>query len=610
MLRDISLHGSTGFVDFTVFAGGANISNAYFYEEEDSHIRFFSKGNELIITEGGIHYRGTGGSFCEYMFGVEKPFKDLIKRDVLNRLIMFGAFLNRDENLIFTNDISGSETFHRIFLLGHAVKNYYFFISSDKKEEPKKRQKQILQSVGKFLKRTTLITDERDEELLQGLIDSLNEPSSTVFVFKFVHRENLEFYRSFQRLYSQDRLISPDSEISLQELANKYHIDNYQIERMKIDCMYRDPENKAIVDEYRDILLEIFEKDVAKPSETARLHRLRTLGIRNNISSALFDTLDDLLLRGKKIQSIEEPSYLTEARAILENLFFKSSLKGHIIKDDIAKLIKAKHLSHINNDMAFDQILLDIGKACDDLARENNDLSAFEELSSIITYFDRYDNVHSILSRIAFMDNFETSEDIIRSLVGNKREFDSLDRDLFKILFIEDLLKNKYISVFGKRKIKALNEGIERVMRNDATIRDVTLELKKITEEERLYKHIRTIFKERLREVYATSDIRERLPRIKKELKAEMIAKGINESFSDKMIDRVLLDLKKESYYLNTLLPDIIKHRDLALREDFLNNSGLDRFYIEELEKEYTAEFELDLFRRESGGGERIRTAG
>lgn len=610
MLRDISLYGSTGFIDFTVFVGGANISNSYFYEEEDSHIRFFSKGNELIITEGGIHYRGTGGSFCEYMFGVEKPFKDLIKRDVLNRLIMFGAFLNRDENLIFTNDISGSETFHRIFLLGHAVKNYYFFISSDKKEEPKKRQKQILQSVGKFLKRTTLITDERDKELLQGLIDSLNEPSSTVFVFKFVHRENLEFYRSFQRLYSQDRLIITDSEISLQELANKYHIDNYQIERMKIDCMYRDPENKAIVDEYRDILLEIFEKDVAKPSETARLHRLRTLGIRNNISSALFDTLDDLLLRGKKIQSIEEPSYLTEARAILENLFFKSSLKGHIIKDDIAKLIKAKHLSHINNDMAFDQILLDIGKACDDLARENNDLSAFEELSSIITYFDRYDNVHSILSRIAFMDNFETTEDIIRSLVGNKREFDSLDRDLFKILFIEDLLKNKYISVFGKRKIKALYEGIERVLRNDASIRDVTLELRKITEEERLYKHIRTIFKERLREVYATSDIRERLPRIKKELKAEMIAKGINESFSDKMIDRVLLDLKKESYYLNTLLPDIIKHRDLDLREDFLNNSGLDRFYIEELEKEYAAEFDLDLFRRESGGGERIRTAG
>lgn len=598
MLKVISLRGSTGFVDFTVFAGGANISNAYFYEETDSGIRFFSKGNELIITRGGIHYKGTGGSFCEYMFGVEKPFKDLIKRDVLNRLIMFGAFLDRNENLIFTNDTSGSETFHKIFLLGHAVKNYYFFVSSDSKEEPKKRQRQILQSLGKFLKRTTLIADERDEELLQGLIDSLNEPSSTVFIFKFVHRENLEFYRSFQRFYSQERLLSQDNENALQEIALRYHIDNYQQERMKIDCMYRHPENKAIVDEYRDILLDIFEEDVVKPSEKARLHRLRTLSIRNNISSVLFDTLDDLLLGGKKIQSVEEPSYLTEARAILENLFFKTpSLKNHIIREDIAKLIRAKHLSHINNDMTFNQILLDIGKACDELARQNNDLSAFEELSSIITYFDRYDNVNSILSRIAFMDNFEVTEDIIRSLIGNKKEFDSLDKGFFRNLFIEELLKNKYISVFGKRKIKTLNEGIERILKNDASLRDVSLELKNVTEEERLYKYIRTVLKERLREVYTTSDMRERLPKIRKDLKEEIKTRGITESVFDKLMDKVLLDLKKESYYLNTLLPEIIRNHDLNLREDFLTNSGLDRFYIEGIEREYIGEGELNLLR-------------
>lgn len=598
MLKDISLRGTTGFVDFAVFAGGANISNAYFYEETDSGIRFFSKGNELIITKGGIHYRGTGGSFCEYMFGVEKPFKDLIKRDVLNRLIMFGAFLDRNENLIFTNDISGSDTFHKIFLLGHAVKNYYFFISSDSKEEPRSRQRHILQSLGKFLKRTTLIAEEREEELLQGLIDSLNEPSSTVFIFKFVHKENLEFYRSFQRFYSQERLLSQDNEKSLQEIALRYNIDNYQQERMKIDCMYRHPENRAIVDEYRDILLDIFEEDVVKPSEKARLHRLRTLSIRNNISSVLFDTLDDLLLRGKKIQSVEEPSYLTEARAILENLFFKTpSLKSHIIREDIAKLIRAKHLSHMNNDMTFDQILLDIGKACDELARQNNDLSAFEELSSIITYFDRYDNVNSILSRIAFMDNYEITEDIIRSLIGNKKEFDSLDKGLFRSLFIEELLKNKYISVFGKRKIKALNEGIERILRNEASLKEVALELKNITEEERLYKYIRTVLKERLREVYTTSDIRERLPRIRKDLKEEMKTRGVTESVLDKLMDRVLIDLKKESYYLNTLLPEILRNHDLDLREDFLTNSGLDRFYIEGIEREYIGEGELNILR-------------
>lgn len=596
MLKYISLHGTAGFVDFAVFAGGANISNAYFYEETDSGVRFFSRGNELIITRGGIHYKGTGGSFCEYMFGVEKPFKDLIKRDVLNRLIMFGAFLDRKENLIFTNDISGSETFHKIFLLGHAVKNYYFFVSSDSKEEPKKRQRQILQSLGKFLKRTTLISEERDEELLQGLIDSLDEPSSTVFIFKFVHRENLEFYKSFQRFYSQERLMSQDNENALQEIALRYNIDNYQQERMKIDCMYRHPENNAIVDEYRDILLDIFEKDVIEPSEKARLHRLRTLSIRNNISSVLFDTLDDLLLRGKKIQSIEEPPYLAEARAILENLFFRTpSLKSHIIREDIAKLIRAKHLSHMNNDMTFDQILLDIGKACDELARESNDLSAFEELSSIITYFDRYDNVNSILSKIAFMDNYEVTEDIIRSLIGNKKEFDTLDKGLFRSLFIEELLKNKYISVFGKRKIKTLNEGIEKVLRNDASLREITIELKNVTEEERLYKYIRTVLKERLREVYATSDIRERLPKIRKDLKEEMKTRGVAEAVFDKLMDRVLLDLKKESYYLNTLLPEILRSHNLNLREDFLTNSGLDRFYIEGIEREYIGEGEYLL---------------
>jgi uncharacterized protein (TIGR04442 family) len=48
---------------------------------------------------------------------------------------------------------------------------------------------------------------------------------------------------------------------------------------------------------------------------------LKTLGIRNNIPSVLFETLDDLLLKGRKIQEIEEPDYLKETRAILQSLF-------------------------------------------------------------------------------------------------------------------------------------------------------------------------------------------------------------------------------------------------------------------------------------------------
>ncbi len=612
------LHGSIGPFEYFVFVAGANVSNTYFYEEAGPNMRFFSRGNEITLSPEGVHYTGTGGSFCEYMFGVEKPLKDLIKKEVLNRLVMFGAFLDKTERLVFTNDTAGSDAFHRLFLLGHTVKNYYFFVSSDDKSEPRKRQRQILRSAGKFLKRTDLIAEDRDAELVNGLVKELDEPRSTVFVFKLVHSENLEYYREFQALYGEKRMLLPDEEARLNAVAMKYHIDDYQQERMKIDSMYRHSENKGIVDEYRDILLDIADKETAEHSEVAKLHRLRTLSIRNNIPGILFDTLDELLLKDKDVTTLDEPDYLKEARAILENLFFKSpSLKRHIIREDIAKLIMAKHVAHSHSDMGFERVLLDIGTACDEFARKNNDFSIFEELSSIITYFDRYDNIHTALSRIAFMEHLALTENSLRSLVGNKKEFDALDRNLFKDIFVKELLANKYITAFGKKRIKVLSEGIGKVLRGDSSLRDLVFELQKISEEEQAYKYIRSALKERIRELYPSLNVKEEITRIRKEIDAELIREGIAE-VRETLFDRVLLDLKKESYYIGHLLPVILRDKDLALREDFLNNSGLDRFYIEGLEKDYLKDNGFSSVILESvregqfsgaGGAERIRTA-
>ncbi|MCL5023926.1 MAG: TIGR04442 family protein [Nitrospirae bacterium] len=610
------LHGSIGPFEFFVFVAGAHVNTTYFYEENGPGIRFFSGGNELALSPEGVHYKGTGGSFCEYMFGVEKPFKDLVKKEVRNRLVMFGAFLDDSEKLVFTNDTEGAESFQRLFFLGHAVKNYYFFISSDDKSEQKKRQRHILRSAGKFLKRTALIAEDRDGELLNGLVRELDEPRSTVFVFKLLHAENLEFSRAFQSLYSDRRTLLPEEEERLSAIAGKYRIDDYQQERMKIDSMYRHPENRSIVDEYRDILLDIARRETAQQSELAKLDRLRTLSIRNSIPGILFDTLDDLLLKDKGVPSVDEPGYLKESRAILENLFFKTpSLKRHIIKEDIAKLIRAKHAAHSQSDMGFERILLDIGKACDEFARENNDFSIFEELSSIITYFDRYDNIHSSLSRIAFMENLELTENSLRSLLGNKKEFDALDTHFFREVFVHELLANKYITAFGKKRIRALYEGIEKVLRGDASLREMVLELYKISEEERIYKYIRTALKEKIRELYTSLDVKEEMTRIRAEIEQELVREGTAWVVRENLFDRVLLDLRKESYYLNHLFPVVVAKKDFALREDFLDNSGLDRFYIEGLEKEYLADNGLSPVILESvkekelsgfGGGERI----
>jgi len=70
---------------------------------------------------------------------------------------------------------------------------------------------------------------------------------------------------------------------------------------MKIDVMCRHPDNKLVVDEYRDILIKGVADDPLDASGHARLNRLRTLSIRNNFPVVLFDTLDDLLLKDKKV---------------------------------------------------------------------------------------------------------------------------------------------------------------------------------------------------------------------------------------------------------------------------------------------------------------------
>ncbi len=617
MISDLRLHGSIGPVEYFAFVGGASAFNTYFYEEGPSSIRFFSKGNEFTMTDEGIHYKGTGGSFCEYMFGVEKPLKDLVKKTIANRLIMFGAFPDKDEKVIFTNDTEGRESFYRLFFQGHAVKNYYFFVSSDYSGDYKKRQKNILRAAGKFLKRTNLIAEDLDTELLDGFLTELKEQNSTVFIFKLIHNGNQKFYRAFTNFYSDKRLLSHSDELFIEDIAARHDIDRYQQERIKIDIMYRHPDNKRVVDEYRDLLLSGISKDTFQHSEFARLRRLRTLGIRNNIPSVLFDTLDELLLRGRKIQEIEEPDYLRETRSILQSLFFKDpSLKRHIINEDIVRLIKAKQMAYSEGDKGFEQILLDTVRACDEFARENNDFSLFEEFTSIVTYFDRYDNVHTLLSQLAFMENVAFTEDSLRSLIGNKKEFDKLDIRLFDDTFIRELLNNKYITGYGRRKINAISKGIKKISAGDASLKDIITELNMIADGEILYRHVHAALKERMRSFFSGLDTKKGRDKIREDIARELAEKGIVNEVSKRLFDKVFLDLRKESFYLNHLLPLIIHNKDTALREDFLNNSGLDRFYVEIIEKEYFEKRSLDVSLLEliregselsrAGGGERI----
>jgi uncharacterized protein (TIGR04442 family) len=616
MIKDLRLHGGIGIVDFFAFVAGPSSYNAYFYEEEPSRIRFFSRGNEFALTVDSISYKGTGGSFCEYMFGVEKPVTDMEKNDVLNRLIMFGAFLDDREKVVFTNNTEGSEKFSRLFLQGHPVTNYYFIVSSEFDGDYRRRQQLILKAMGKFLKRTDLSGDN-DTELLEQFLAELKEEKSIVFIFRLVNRANEGFYNAFRSFYARNRELTPQAELFLEDIVRRNGIDHYQQERMKIDVMYRHPENRVVVDEYRDILISGMPKETLHASEYARLNRLRTLSIRNNIPVVLFDTLDALLLKGRQIQETGEQDYLKDVRAILENLFFKDpSLKHHIIREDIVRLIRAKHTAYTQNDRGFDQVLLDIGKACDELARETDDYGVFEEFSAIITYFDRFDNVQTLLSQLAFMKNIEFPEESLRSLIGNKKAFDELDGSLFRSIFAKDLLENKYITNYGRKKIRLVLKGAENVQQGEASLKDVTAEFRQVSAEEKLYRETHAALKERMRGFFPGIEMKTVREKMRTDITAELAARGITGKIPLRLFDKVFMDLRKESLYLNQILPLAVRTMDHALREDFLENSGLDRFYVESLEREFFEEKGLDLrlldmLREEgelsgAGGGERI----
>lgn len=590
MIHEIKLHGTANErLDYFVTIAGSDLSSRYCYESLAEGDRFFSGRNEFIIMPAGIAYTGTGGSLCEYMFGVDLPLKDLLRKDVSNRLVMNGAYYDDKDNITFTNNTTGKQSFDHVFLTGNAVSNYYFFVHTSGKAEFKEVQRDLLRNVGKQLKRSPTVGMGDDTRLCREIFDALDDSRALVFLIRLLNRHNEEYFHTFNAFYAVHKSLTPEAHEALDELAKKYGIIPYQQERIKIDGMYKLPENKKIVDEYKDILIQLSEKGEVTPSELAKLSRLRTLSLRLNIPHNLFDTLDELLLKDMNIIEVEEPDYVRETRAIFEGLFLQTGgLRGRVSQEDIVKLLVAKQKSTLVRDQAFEGLLLDTVRACDEHARDTNDMSVLETMSSILTYFDRYDSTATTINNLAFMENSTLGEDGIRSVFGNKDVFDQLGEGLFSTLFIAPLRDNRYLTRYGRKKVEALSHGLDRIKSGDTTYRELSATIAKINDIDKLYTSIHHYIKDRFKSIYAELNSKEDQEIFIQDLNREIQAKGIvHGPVPHAVFDEIILDIRKESFYLNNLLPHIIVSRDHRVREDFLTNSGLDRFYVEELEKDY-----------------------
>jgi uncharacterized protein (TIGR04442 family) len=270
-------------------------------------------------------------------------------------------------------------------------------------------------------------------------------------------------------------------------------------------------------------------------------------------------------------------------------LFFRADkIRGQLSQEDLVKLMRAKQKSTAQHDQTFEGLLLDTVRACDEHARDTNDLSVLESMSSILTYFDRYDSTATGINNLAFMENSTLSEDTIRSLSGNKTVFDQICAELFRELFIDPLRENRYLTRYGRKKIDSLFQGLPQIKAGDTTYRELAAALAKINDDDKLYTAIHRYIKDRFKSIYAELNSKEDQEIFIQDLNREIQSRGIvQRPVPHGVFEEIILDIRKESFYLNNLLPHIIVSRDSRVREDFLVNSGLDRFYVEELERDY-----------------------
>ncbi len=573
MLKKIIFHGQVDErIRYVFLAYGHNVHDRafYAYNKEDNVERFFSKGFGFSLNKKGLTYKGLGGSFCKYMFGVDRPFKDLIKLEVKNRLVMFGATQKGQDVIEFTDNISGSDSYVNIFNGGSALTNYYFIVlGGDDNRDIGKKQEEILKKTGRLLKRTPLVEEEKDEELLELIFKSLGKPDNLVIMLKLYDGLVKELWQ----LMLKGELTETEQK-RIKDLESK--VDTYQLERIRVESAYLKEENQNLVNEYVSVLINRFK---GLEFEEARLQKLRLVLIRNGIPASILDNLE---------RSFAIPEVESQPKDI-QTLLSKFMETGEISEDDLIKIIFAKKDSLRSRDMNFEQYFLDVGRLIDEKVSKDGDIKLLEGFNTIITYFDRFDATHQLITKIAFVPEFNITENHLRSLTNNYSIFEGLKKRLFYELFFADVYDDPYLTSFGRKRISFLENQIPLISMDESMLIPSYYALKSfMTDEVIFYKAIK-IIKNEFWEVFSLWGEKEMemdyyISKVEEKVRDEM---GSDIYISKQLWQDIFWHIKKEVFFITQILPRISDDKEKKLKEDFIANSGMDRFYIEELERAY-----------------------
>jgi uncharacterized protein (TIGR04442 family) len=589
-------------IEYFAVVAGPDVGRRFFFEQISAArgdvIRYFGGNSEIVLNPEGVRFRGNGGIFGEYMFGGHLPVGDLLNEEVVNRLVLFGTTVfPGTHDLRFTTNTEGFETWDNLFLQGNAVANYLFFLDDRKKfRDVGDRQERTLKAAGKLFKRSRRVGLGQFLQLSSEILEALAEPDTTIVIVRLVHRPHQRFAETCHAAYAENKTMEDVAALPHEELG----IEPYQRERIQIDVIYRHPDNRELINEYKRILASC-AGSVIDSSARARLMRLRTLSLRNEVPLSIFDTLEEIVLQEPRgstpVRKEDEPDYIQSTREILGGFLLGRNITRKLSSLDLVQLMENKQRAAANRDQTFEELLLETGRLIDEIGREEEDFERLESFGELVTLFDRIDHTTTLINKLAFMDDIELSQEQVRSLLGNMHVFETLRRGLFQQLFIDPVLSNEYALAYGKKKLYALTLGMISIDNNEASIADVAAAIAAINRGERAYFAVYNLARRRMANFYLelnTAEGRETFRReIREEIAYDQELRELQDVITDALLEDVITKIRLEAFYINQLLPRIVDEHDSRLRNDFLSNSGLDRFQIEELESEY---FEMRAF--------------
>ncbi|HJW93193.1 MAG TPA: TIGR04442 family protein [Thermoanaerobaculia bacterium] len=598
MIRAIVHQGFIGeTIEYFAVVTGPDVDRRFFFEQISTGrgdvVRYFGGSSEITLNPEGVRFRGNGGIFGEYMFGGHFPVGDLLNDEVVNRLVLFGATTDaQTHELKFTLHTEGFETYDNLFLQGNAVANYFFFVDDRKRfSDVTERQAQTLRNAGKLLKRSRKVGEGKFIALGTEVLEALGEPETTIVLLRVVHRSNQRFSEASRHAYANHRSLEQVAQIASDG------VETYQRERIQIDVIYHHPDNQELINEYKRILASCAGSTI-NPSARARLMRIRTLSLRNEVPLSIFDTLEEIVLQETRVATAEqEPDYIQSTREILGGFLLGKNITRKLSSLDMVQLMENKQKAGANRDQTFEELLLDTGRLIDEISREEEDFERLESFGELITLFDRIDHTTTLVNKLAFMDDVELSAEQVRSLLGNMQVFEKLRRGLFQQLFIDPIVANEYALSYGKKKLYALTLGLISIENNEASIADVVESIVALNRHERAYFAVYKLARRRMMNFYLELNTPEGRETFRREMRDEISRdaelKDLHDLINESLLEDVITKIRLEAFYINQLLPRIIDEQDARLRSDFLSNSGLDRFQIEELESEY---FEMRAF--------------